>query len=177
MKDEKKQNQVVELAAIKYPPPPDTIDGDVVYRLEVVTTRSKLELWRCTREVYNMVKNSMAHMKMHVKWIATIDPDSGLVVNLTEKSTIKSNMTRAHEESRDMAGTVLINLMPDGTSEFSGTVPAAVDLGMLREIQDAVMSHKDAIRPGTKLGRFMVIERREPIGRTEIYVDPMPRTG
>jgi UDP-N-acetyl-D-mannosaminuronate dehydrogenase len=39
----------------------------------------------------------------------------------------------------------------------------------------AVQEAADELTPGIKVGRYVVLERREITGATEIHIDPMPR--
>lgn len=167
--------KLVRIAALKELPTPKETPGGTQFLLTVVTATFKQEDWPCTQTVYNWARATKPAYKVHVEWVLTIDPTTNLVTHVTEtpKPTSIPGFKQV-DEGKETTKFVVISLFPDGSSAVTG-IPERVTEDVSSEIQTAVTDSEEPIHTGMKIGRFIVMERREVPGSTEIHVDPMPR--
>jgi len=167
--------KLVRVAALKSLPAPKETPGGTQFLLTVVTATFKQEDWACTPTVYNWAKATQPAYKVHVEWVLTIDPISGMITHVTEtpKPTTMPGFKQV-DEGKEATKFVVVKLFPDGSSAITG-IPERVTEDITSEIQTVVTESEEPIHTGMKLGRFIVMERREVPGSTEIHVDPMPR--
>ena len=169
------KTKLIRVASIKEPPLPQETPAGTKFALTVVTLNFKQEDLACTKEVYATVKSTRPNYKVHSDWLLTVDPSSGLIVRVTEtpKPNTMPGFTRT-DEGKEPSKFVVISLFPDGSSAVTG-IPERTPDAIASEIQDSVTEVEDEIHTGMKVGRFIVMEKREVPGSTEIHVDPMPR--
>lgn len=167
--------KLVRIAALKNLPAPKETPSGTQFALTVVSATFKQEDWPCTPTVYNWAKATQPAYKVHVEWVLTIDPVSGLITHVTEtpKPTSIPGFKQV-EEGREPSKFVVVKLFPDGSSAITG-IPERVTEDVTAEIQAAVTDSEEPLHTGMKVGRFIIQERREVPGSTEIHVDPMPR--
>lgn len=169
------KTRLIRVAAIKELPLPVETPSGVKFALTIVTAAFKQEDVACTKEVYEWAKTARPSYHVHSEWVITTDATTGVITRVMEtpKPNSMPGFTKV-EDGREASKCVVISLYPDGSSAVTG-LPERANEAIATEIQNAVTDVEVPIHTGMQVGRFVVTEKREVFGATEIHVDPMPK--
>lgn len=171
--------KLLRVAALKPPIKPVEKDGeDTVYCIHYVTMDGKaITDHPCTKSVFTWLRAERPWFNVRDHFVLNVDPETGVVTHVSEtrKPDLLPSFKRTPEEGREAPSKyVKIALYPDGSSAAMH-IPERVSDGIITEIQQEITSAEEELHPGTKIGRFILMERREVQGETHFIVDPMPR--
>lgn len=173
--NESRKPSLLRVASLKPCEMPLEVAGGVTYRMVYVTMNGKQVVHPCTKAVYNLIVTTKPDFDKKSDFVLTLDPSTDVVTHLT-KQPKPDGMLGFKKEAEGVINSkaVILSLYSDG-SLAPIHVPERVTENTIEEIMTAVRETTDELTPGIKVGRYVVLERREITGATEIHVDPMAR--